>query len=199
MRLTSLRPMRDRATPTVPALPKAVSNTIGQGREQVCRRWRSAVSAALIVLMLTVSDGTAVAGEPLVGRARVVDGQTLEIGRIRVPLLGIVAPLPDQMCIAGNRRWGCGHNASFALAQIVGHHWVHCRAAGRDASRPDARICHLAGSDGADIGAEMVRQGWAFADPSVPGVYAAEEERARRTKAGLWTVRFDPPWPRRRN
>ena len=45
--------------------------------------------AAMAVLLLS---GQAVAGEQLFGRARVVDGDTLAVGGIRVRLEGVAAP-----------------------------------------------------------------------------------------------------------
>jgi endonuclease YncB( thermonuclease family) len=48
---------------------------------------------------------------------------------------------------------------------------------------------------GQDIGAEMVRQGWAldyerFSD----GRYAAQQLEAEQTERGLWSGSFIPPW-----
>jgi endonuclease YncB( thermonuclease family) len=50
-------------------------------------------------------------------------------------------------------------------------------------------------SVGQDIGAEMVRQGWAldyerFSD----GRYAAQQLEAEQAERGLWSGSFIPPW-----
>ena len=50
------------------------------------------------------------------GRARVVDGDTVEIGQTRVRFHGIDAPKSSQNCIADGPRWPCGERATRALA-----------------------------------------------------------------------------------
>jgi endonuclease YncB( thermonuclease family) len=49
-----------------------------------------------------------------------------------------------------------------------------------------AAICRLAGTDGTDINAAMIRQGWAVADRRSPAPYLAEEKAARAAGAGIW-------------
>ena len=68
----------------------------------------------------------------IVGKARVVDGDTLEIAGQRIRLHGIDAPESQQTCWAGGTEWACGREATFALAYEMGRHWVTCRAKGGD-------------------------------------------------------------------
>ena len=50
------------------------------------------------------------------GSARVVDGDTLDVGAVRVRFHGVDAPESRQSCVAGGRRWACGERATSALA-----------------------------------------------------------------------------------
>jgi endonuclease YncB( thermonuclease family) len=47
-------------------------------------------------------------------------------------------------------------------------------------------VCRLAGTNGPDINAALVRQGWAMADRRAPAPYLAEEKAARAAKVGIW-------------
>ena len=41
----------------------------------------------------------------LVGRARVIDGDTIEVASARIRLFGVDAPESAQRCLAGSSRW----------------------------------------------------------------------------------------------
>lgn len=127
-----------------------------------------------------------IGGDTLVGKADIVDGDTIDISGRRIDLFGIDAPENDQLCEAAGRTWSCGQNATFGLSAIVERQWVHCRIVTTDADGRIAAICRLAGANGPDINAAMVRQGWAVADRRPPAPYLAEENAARAAKAGIW-------------
>ena len=50
-------------------------------------------------------------------------------------------------------------------------------------------VCRLAGTNGPDINAALVRQGWAMADRRAPAPDLAEEKAARAAKVGIWVGR----------
>jgi endonuclease YncB( thermonuclease family) len=147
---------------------------------------------ALIALMLALASPWSARAE-IVGRAAVVDGHTLEIAGQRIRLFGIEAPGEGQLC-AGASPWRCGQQAAFALAEIVGPHWVHCAERGRDRDGRVAAVCRLAGPHGPDANARMVRQGWARADRQVSTDYVDEEQAAKNDRAGVWRGTTEAPW-----
>ena len=51
----------------------------------------------------------------LSGRARVIDGDTLDVDGVRIRLHGVDAPESRQSCIAAERRWPCGERAISAV------------------------------------------------------------------------------------
>lgn len=149
--------------------------------------------SAPLLLALTVGAASASA-EPIIGKARVIEGDIIEIERRRIRLFGIDAPEPGQTCLAGGRPWACGQNATFGLAAIMERQWVHCSPQTGSTAERIIAVCRLAGDNGPDIGAAMVRQGWALIYPPDSGHYRAEEDRARKAKSGIWIGRFVAPW-----
>lgn len=123
------------------------------------------------------------AGTEIVGKARVIDGDTLEVGGQAVRLYGIDAPDTAQACMSGGRSWPCGENAAFALAYATAEHWLRCEARGQDAARPIVAVCYTGPYD---VGARLVREGWARADPAAAPAYADAEAQAKRAGAGIW-------------
>ena len=137
-----------------------------------------------------------VASADITGKARVIDGDTLEIAGVRIGLFGIAAPRPGQTCRAQGKSWNCGQDAAFALAFEVAEHWVTCKEKGRDAHGRDdqGRLIAVCFIGPYDLGSRMVGQGWAVADRRVSDAYAADEAKAREARAGLWRGRFTLPW-----
>lgn len=136
------------------------------------------------------------AAQALDGIATIIDGDTIAIAGTRIDLYGIDAPESGQMCMRAGRPWRCGAEAGFALANLIGRHWIHCVTRVHDARQPVAAVCYLANRD---VNAMMVGAGWALDDRSHPGDgYAAEEAAARRARRGLWAGDFMAPWEWRR-
>lgn len=141
---------------------------------------------------------SAFAADPIAGRARVIDGDTIEMSGQRIRLFGIDAPEAKQTCVAAGKKWSCGQNATFGLSAIIERQWVHCRQKDKDRYERIVAVCNLAGVDGPDINAAMVRQGWALAYRRYSKDYVSDEDTARKAKAGLWVGQFVAPWDWRR-
>lgn len=154
--------------------------------------------AAGLVLGLWMAAVPAAAAEEIVGKPRVIDGDTLDFSGRIVQLYGIDALEIDQACGADGRYWACGKEAHWAALNRVSPHWVTCVV--RADSRVDlgdgsiAAVCYLAGAGQIDFNAWMVEQGWAFADRDVTDDYVAAEDAARRAGRGLWRGTFVTPW-----
>lgn len=144
---------------------------------------------SLIVLVLLVLACSGAAAE-VSGRARVVDGDTLEVSGVKVRLFGVDAPELDQRCDRGGRVWACGQAAREALAAIVGRKRVVCAVQDTDRYGRDVAVCEAGGED---VGAAMVRQGMAIAYRRYSGRYVNAEAAARRDGLGLWTSTYVQP------
>ena len=142
----------------------------------------------LFVLAMLASPSLAV--ETLSGRARVVDGDTLEVSGVKVRLFGVDAPELDQRCERGGRVWACGQAAREALAGIVGRQRVVCDVQDIDRYGRDVAVCQVGDQD---VGAVMVREGMAIAYRRYSGRYVNAEAAARREGLGLWTSTYVQP------
>ena len=144
---------------------------------------------SLIVLALLL--GPAVAGaEVLEGRARVVDGDTLEVAGVKVRLFGVDAPELDQLCERGGQPWACGQAAREALGAIIGRKRVVCAVQDHDRYGRYVAVCETAAGD---VGAALVRQGMAIAYRRYSGRYVNAEAAARAEGAGLWGATYVAP------
>jgi endonuclease YncB( thermonuclease family) len=135
---------------------------------------------------------------PITGHARIVDGDSIRIGGIRIRLDGIDAPEWDQTCSdAGGRTWACGRAATRALRERTRGQNLRCLPRATDRYGRTLAVCSLA--DGTDVNAWLVRQGWAVAY-GYGGTYASEEAAARAEKRGIWAGSFISPsaWRRQK-
>jgi endonuclease YncB( thermonuclease family) len=123
------------------------------------------------------------------GMAKVLDGDSLELGGERIRLEGIDAPEFDQKCAGGTV--ACGQEARKRLRELAGSNRLICKGWQRDKYDRLLAVCE---ADGKELNREMVRSGWAIAY----GAYAAEERAARDAMLGLWAGDFEKPQDFRR-
>ena len=131
------------------------------------------------------------AGGAFTGPARVIDGDTLDVGGVRIRLHGIDAPESEQSCLAGGRRWSCGREAARALSGRIGGRSVACEERDRDRY---GRVVAVCSASGRDLNAWMVEEGWAFAYRRYSTAYVAEESGARAARRGVWRGEVVLPW-----
>lgn len=131
------------------------------------------------------------AAERLSGAARVIDGDTLDLGGVRVRLSGIDAPEKAQTCQrADGRAWACGAEATAALRRLAEGQPMTCEVEDRDRYGRAVSRCQVGG---ADVGRAMVRSGLALAYRRYSTRYVGDEADARRREAGLWAGAFESP------
>ena len=155
--------------------------------------------ASAIVLAFLSVIGAALAGELLVGRASVVDGDTIEIHGERVRFNGIDAPESWQLCKdRSGAEYRCGKAAADALeAFLAASRPTSCRELSRDRYKRIVAVCHRA--DGKEVNGWLVRNGHALDWPHYSkGLYAKVQAQARRERAGMWQGEFVQPWEARK-
>ena len=110
---------------------------------------------------------------PLSGAVRVVDGDTFDLGAVRIRLQGVDAPERHQACQdARGRDWACGAWATDQLRALIGDRALACRDLGERNRNRIVAACTLAGQD---LGALLVEQGIVRACPR----YARQHPHSR--------------------
>ncbi len=160
----------------------------------MARRLKRHIFAAALIANLPYWAAPAIA-EDLIGRASVIDGDTIEIHGQRIRLHGIDAPESRQLCRKDGREYRCGQQASLALADKIETRPVTCEQRDIDRYKRIVAVCR----DGEeDLNAWMVLQGHAVAYRRYSKDYIAVEEQARAERRGIWSGEFTMPWLWRR-
>lgn len=136
---------------------------------------------ALLFPLLLCAPPTS--GADLTGKAEIVDGETIVIAGQEIRLHGIDAPTLGEICDAEGVPWHCGQEAAFALAAAIGRTWVDRDIRDAGTLRRIVAVCRVGGPKGRDLGAWLVRGGWARA---AIADYATQEKAAQDASLGLW-------------
>ena len=123
---------------------------------------RALLAVALLIGLLWPVNALAA----IAGAATVIDGDTIEIHGQRIRLHGIDAPELGQMCVAEGKRYRCGQEAAFALADKIGRKPVTCRERDIDRYGRIVAVCYLVPSQCSmreNLNAWLVSEGWALA------------------------------------
>lgn len=151
----------------------------------------------LVVVVSTALASPVAGGESVTGRASVIDGDTIDIGDIRIRFNGIDAPESRQRCKQSTRKaYRCGKEAAFALDSfLAGSRPTTCRLIEKEVGYGGKRwIGECFRSDGADVNRWLVQRGWALDWPKYSGGrYVADQARAKANRSGIWRGSFTSP------
>ena len=131
----------------------------------------------------------------IVGKARVIDGDTITINNAKIRFSGIDAPEKNyygqtQLCKGPKGVWACGKKASTKLKQLINGQEVQCTDEGKDRYGRTLSICY---ANGVDLQAEMVRSGMAVAYLRYSNRYENEMVEAMIAQVGIWGGPFVEP------
>lgn len=146
---------------------------------------RALLAAAFVALAAPPGHGD------VIGEARVIDGDTIQVAGERVRLQGIDAPESRQTCSVSGAEYSCGQNAKRTLTGATAGREIVCKGEKRDRYGRLLATCY-AGNE--DINARMVRSGWALAYRRYDKAYVPQEAEARSAGAGMWAGQFVDPW-----
>jgi endonuclease YncB( thermonuclease family) len=154
---------------------------------------RNLMCSILVVVATLAAVGAeqaCVPQERLAGRPKLIDGDSFELGAVGVRLFGVDAPEGRQSCTRGGRNWSCGDAAAAELRRLVGSRDVTCEQRDMDTYGRIVAVCRVGTTD---LGAAMVRAGFALAYRRYSDDYVDEERQARAARRGVWAGEFTPP------
>lgn len=159
---------------------------------------------SVLILGLSLYSYSAHA-EVIIGKARIVDGDTFKVNGETIRLFGIDAPEAGQKCNKrGGGKWACGKEAIEFLKRVLrtfsNNFTIRCTYDERDDyGRPLAK-CSMVSKNRKrrlvidSINQIMVRSGYAWAFRKYSMKYAALEDRVKRNSGGVWQAPTMPPW-----
>ncbi|MDF1729135.1 MAG: thermonuclease family protein [Sulfitobacter sp.] len=133
----------------------------------------------------------AFAADEIVGKVRVIDGDTFDVGPVRVRLFGIDAPEQDQPCqTEQGASFACGAWVTGEVAERYQGRTVRCQQVDTDRYGRAVARCALQGED---VGRRLVEEGLAYAFRRYSMDYDLEEKQAFVAQRGLHGMILQTP------
>ena len=129
--------------------------------------------------------------EAIKGKTRIIDGDTIHIGKNKIRLYGIDAPEINQTCSINKIIWECGFESSQALESIISEEEVRCEIVDIDRYKRFVAKCFV---KNINLNQYMVQNGWAVAYRYYSDDFIKNEEIAIKNKAGIWQGEFLDPY-----
>ncbi len=138
------------------------------------------------------AKSTSQAFENFTGIATIIDGDTIDIGKLRIRLHGIDAPETGQKCKKPNGgSWACGKDAIKAIVKLADGKSVHCVGDTWDTFGRFVAVCTVGNIE---INKELVRLGLAWNFDKYSMDYKSLENRVREAKSGVFRAPTMTPW-----
>ena len=145
-----------------------------------------------VILFLTSTNSFS---KTIIGNARVIDGDTININNNKIRLHGIDAPETKQTCKLDSVDWFCGKQSTEELKKIINDQSVECTVSDIDIYNRYVAICLV---NELNLNQWMVKNGWAIAYRYYSTDYIIEEKYARDNKLGIWKSEFLKPYQYRK-
>ena len=136
----------------------------------------------------------------ILGKAKVIDGDTIKINKEKIRLYGIDAPEKKQICkkiylsfliFNFQKNYKCGEKSTLALSKKLKKEKIKCILRdNKDRYKRNIGTCYIKNQD---INAWLVKSGHALAYRKYSTKYVPEEEYAKENKLGIWRGTFMSP------
>ena len=145
----------------------------------------------LIIFLFYFTFSFSVQAQSISGKAKIIDGDTIHIGKNKIRLHGIDAPEWNQNCTINDIIWECGKKSTLALKKLIANQNVVCEIKSIDRYKRYIAVCF---SNKVNLNKKMVHNGWAIAYRYYSKDYIEEEDLARKNKVGIWKGKFIEPY-----
>ncbi len=124
-------------------------------------------------------------------QVKVIDGDTIHIGKLKYRFSGIDAPEMKQSCRKDEKEVLCGVLAKNALIDKINNSPVTCKIEEVDRYKRLVAECFV---NEESLSKYLVRNGYAVAYRRYSMKFVEDENYAKENKLGLWSMTFDYPW-----
>ena len=149
----------------------------------------------LILLLIFLFLSNFVFAKTIIGKPRIIDGDTIHIKSNKIRLHGIDAPETKQTCEIDNKDWDCGKQSTKELKNLINNQKVECITNDIDRYNRYVAICYV---NEININQWMVKNGWAISYRYYSKDYIVEEKYAHDNKLGIWKSKFVEPYKYRK-
>ena len=149
----------------------------------------------LILSLIFLFFSNFVFAKTIIGKPRIIDGDTIHINSNKIRLHGIDAPETKQTCEIDNEDWDCGKQSTKELKNLINNQKVECITNDIDRYNRYVAICYI---NEININQWMVKNGWAIAYRYYSSDYIVEEKYAQDNKFGIWKSKFVEPYAYRK-
>ena len=80
-------------------------------------------------------------GKTIYGKAKIIDGDTIHIGKNKIRLHAIDAPEKKQKCSKNGKKWSCGLESTRFLKNLIGGDKIQCDTKGQDKYNRFIGVC----------------------------------------------------------
>ena len=132
------------------------------------------------------------------GAVRVIDGDSIVLGKLKIRMQGIDAPELKQECLDKKSKleYKCGELSKNYLIKLIAGQSVQCSNEGEDKYNRQLSYCYIGKLN---LNREMVRTGNAVAYSKYDKSFIKEEMEAKLNKIGIWGSEFANPENWRKN
>jgi len=148
------------------------------------------ISIILLLFATNISHS-----KTIIGKAKIIDGDTIHIKNNKIRFHGIDAPETKQTCKINDEVWFCGKQSTKELKNLINKQEVKCITNDVDIYNRFVAICYV---NEININQWMVKSGWAIAYRYYSTDYIIEEKYARDNELGIWKSEFLKPYAYRK-
>ena len=159
-----------------------------------------------LLIFITLPTLSISSDKIILGKAKVIDGDTIKINKKKIRLFGIDAPEKEQICTKAyinffifnfQKNYKCGKESTLALLKKLKNKKVKCIIdKKKDRYKRNIGICYVKNED---INKWLVKNGHAIAYKKYSKKYVLDEQHAKENKLGIWRGTFVEPEKWRRN
>ena len=153
-----------------------------------------------LLIFITLPTLSISSDKIILGKAKVIDGDTIKINKKKIRLFGIDAPEKEQICTKAyinffifnfQKNYKCGEMSTLALSNKLKNKKIKCILEdNKDKYKRNIGTCYIKNQD---INRWLVKNGYAVAYTRYSTKYVWDEQYAMKNKLGIWRGTFTKP------